>query len=341
MIKNLLLSCTLLASIITFAQRTMPEAEKARLQITEDTLHTLGNQLLDDTVLANRMRSDSFFTRALVRALRAPYSFYYTFDSVETLTIIYPPDSTFRILTWEYYVDEQNFRQKGAIQKNTPDGSLSLIPLFDASEYTENPNDSVRQSSNWIGAIYYKIIQKEYNGKKYYTLLGYDENGYRSTKKWLDVLTFNAQGQPQFGGNYFRFDRRDSLWTPGWQRFNIEYKKEGRGRLMYDEEKDLILFDHLVSESNEPEKKYSYIPDGDYEGLKWEAGKWVHNPNPLQGLALGDGNEPRPDLLMNDNGEVNEGKLDQQSEMNASKKVEAKQIKKKAKVEIPATKRKG
>lgn len=341
MTKNICVILALLLSGVAIAQSAMPVPERIRLQKTEDTLHTLGNQLLDDTLLANRMRSDSFFTRSLVRALKAPYSFYYPFDSLQTLSIIYPADSSFRILTWEYFVDEQNFRQKGAIQKNTADGSLVLFPLFDASEYTQQPNDSVRQSTNWIGAIYYKIIQKEYNGRKIYTLLGYDENGYRSTKKWMDILTFNEQGQPQFGGNYFSFDRRDSLWQAGWQRFNIEYKKEGKARLMYDEEKDLVLFDHLVSESNEGDKKYSYIPDGDYEGLKWEGGKWVHNPNPLPGLALKDGNEPRPDLLMNDNGEINEGKLDEQSEKNAAKKVEAKTIKKRAKVEIPVVKRKG
>lgn len=341
MIKKLILVLMLFNAVYAFAQHHIPVATQKQLAKVEDTLQTLGSQLLDDSVLANRMRSDSFFTRSLVRALKTPNSFYYPFDSVETLTIQYPADSSFRILTWEYFVDEQNFRQKGAIQKNTPDGSLLLFPLFDASEYTENPNDSVRGNNNWIGAIYYKIIQKEYNGKKYYTLLGYDENGFRSTKKWLDVLTFNEKGQPVFGGNYFSFGRQVSLWQPGWKRFNIEYKKQGRGRLMYDEEKDIILFDHLISEVNEPDKKYTYIPDGDYEGLKWEAGKWVYNANPLQGLALKDGEEPKPDLLMNDNGEVNEAKLDEQSAKNAGKKVEAKQIKKKPKVIVPLAKPKG
>lgn len=341
MIKNIFLPVALLLSFASFGQRSLPVAERKQLAKIEDTLDALGNKVMDDLELADRMRSDSLLTRTLVRALKMPYSFYHPFDSVQTLTVTYPADSSFRIFTWQYQINEQNYRQKGAIQKNTPDGSLLLYPLFDASEYSDEPNDSIRQNNNWIGAIYYKIIQKEYNGQKFYTLLGYDENGFRSTKKWVDVLTFNHQGQPQFGGNYFSFDKRDTLWNPGWQRFNIEYKKEGRVRLMYDEEKDLILFDHLISESNEPEKKYSYIPDGDYEGLKWENGKWVHNPNPLQGLALKDGNEPRPDLLMNDNGEINEGKLDEQSEKNAAKKVEAKPVKKKAKVELPAAKRKG
>jgi hypothetical protein len=307
----------------------------------EDTLDALGNKILDDEDVISRIRSDSMFTRSLVRALRTPNSFAYPFDSVEMLTITYPIDSSFRIFTWQYEINEQNIRQKGAIQKKTPDGSLSLFPLFDASEYSDEPNDSVRSATNWIGAIYYKIIQKDYNNQRFYTLLGYDENGFRSTKKWVDVLTFNTAGQPVFGGNYFSFAQQDSLWQPSWQRFNIEFKKEGRARLTYDDETGLILFDHLVSESKEPEKKFTYIPDGDYMGLKWEAGKWVFVENPVTGLTLKDGNEPRPDLLMDDNGAVNEGKLDEQSERNAGKKIEAKPIKRKNKVQLPSTKRRG
>jgi hypothetical protein len=46
--------------------------------------------------------------------------------------------------------------------------------------------------------------------------------------------------------------------------------------MQYDEEMDMIIYDHLISESNEPKKKYTYIPDGDYEGFKWKNGQWVH-----------------------------------------------------------------
>jgi hypothetical protein len=339
--KRILIAACLFAHLSLCAQFVVPVTGKKQLANVEDTLDALGNKMLDDPDLATRLRSDSLFTRSLVRALRMPNSFYYPFDSVETLTIAYPQDSSFRIFTWQYEINEQNYRQKGAIQKRTTDGSLALYPLFDASEYSEAPNDSIRLSSNWIGAIYYKIIQNEYNGQPFYTLLGYDENGFRSTKKWVDVLTFNGQGQPVFGGDYFSFNRQDTVWTPGWKRFNIEFKKEGRARLTYDEEKKVIVYDHLVSESNEPIRKYTYIPDGDYEGLKWEGGKWVHVDNVLEGMTLKDGNEPRPDLLMDDKGDINEGKLDEQSEKNAGKKIEAKPIKRKNKVEVPAAKRKG
>ncbi len=340
--KRILLGASLLLSSTLFAQRKLAVNDSLLLNRIQDTLSDLGGDILEDSIVTDRIRNDDLFTRSLVRALKMPNSFYYPFDSVETMTIQYPKDSSFRIFTWHYEIDEQTFRQKGAIQKNIPDGSLSLFPLFDASEYGDEPNDTVRQASNWIGAIYYKIIQNQLsNGQKVYTLLGYDENGLRSTKKWVDILTFGANGQPQFGGDYFNFGGNDSLWQRSWKRFNIEFKKEGRARLTYDDEKGVIVFDHLVSESKEPEKKYTYIPDGDFEGLKWQNGKWTYVENVLEGIALKEGNEPRPDLLMDDAGGINEGKLNEQSEKNADKKVQAKQIKRNVKVKTPANKPKG
>ena len=46
--------------------------------------------------------------------------------------------------------------------------------------------------------------------------------------------------------------------------------------MVYDDDLNMIIYDHLISESNEPAKKFTYHPDGDYEGFKWVNGKWVH-----------------------------------------------------------------
>jgi len=56
----------------------------------------------------------------------------------------------------------------------TADGSLKLFPLFDHSDYSENPFDSVRKPANWTGTVYYGIVQKSYNNYQYFTLLEYD-----------------------------------------------------------------------------------------------------------------------------------------------------------------------
>jgi hypothetical protein len=56
---------------------------------------------------------------------------------------------------------------------------------------------------------------------------------------------------------------------------------------------DMILYDHLISETNEPQKRYTLIPDGDYEGFVWKNGQWVHI-NKVFTQKLEDGQAPVP-----------------------------------------------
>ncbi len=253
-----------------------------------------------DMIMANfmedRLVADSLFTRSLVRALRTPYSFSYPFDSIATVSKVYAPDSSFRIFTWQFERDESYFRQRGAIQMKMADGSLKLFPLIDMSPFTANPTDSVRSNLNWIGAIYYGIVQKQYNGKAYYTLFGYDDNDIGTTRKWIDVLTFTKDGKPQFGGPFFNYPE-DSIKPPQpAYRFCLEYKKDAHPTLNYDKEMDMIVFDHLVSENDHQSQKYTLIPDGDYEGFVWKNGKWNY-VNKVFTSKLQDGQAPVPQPL--------------------------------------------
>ena len=156
-------------------------------------------------------------------------------------------------------------RQHGAIQMKTADGSLRLFPLIDKSAVTANAEDTVVNNFGWIGAVYYKLVEKHAFGKNYYTLLGYDENNINSNRKIIEILTFN-NGEPIFGGSYFSF-QDNSIKKKYQSRFILEYKKNESPRLTYDPDQDMIIYEHLISESGEPQKKYTYIPDGDYEGL--------------------------------------------------------------------------
>jgi hypothetical protein len=118
--------------------------------------------------------------------------------------------------------------------------------------------------------------------------------GIRSTRKWIEVLTFDQEGKPVFGGPYFSFQAGDPAHPPAnIARFMLEFKKDGGARVTYDPDLDLIIFDHLVSESNEPDKKYTLVSDGDYEGFRWVNGKWVHI-NKVFTQKLQDGQAPVP-----------------------------------------------
>jgi hypothetical protein len=254
-------------------------AQDARMQLQqiEDELKPLAYSILNEDQFIDRFKADSAFTRGLVRALRTPHSFRYRFDSLITISQQYAPDSSFRIFTWQVQMEDMNhFRQKGAIQMRTNDGSLKLIPLFDASKFTEAPFDSVRTNQNWIGAVYYNIIQTSYNNRKYYTLFGYDENDARSSRKWIEVMTFDANGNPQFGGRYFNYREDDIKPKQPAFRFCLEYKKDANAKLNFDPELNMIVMAHLVSEEGDNKKKHTLVPYGTFEGFKWLGGKWVH-----------------------------------------------------------------
>ena len=306
---------------ITSAQKILPVDRKKLIQ-KEDSLRSLASDIILDSLTANRMRSDSLFTRTLVRALQTKNSFYYPFDSVQGISKLYAPDSAFRLFTWNINFDEYYSRQRGAIQMRTSDGSLKLFPLRDFSEFTDNAMDSVRTRSNWIGAVYYDVAETNYNGRNYYTLIGFDNFSAMSNKKWLEVLTFDERNEPVFGGKYFTFDK-DSIKRAPQFRFNLEYKKEARAILKYDDDSKMIIVDHLISETDEPDNKWTYVPDGDYEAFKWQNGKWLHIDK-LYNYKLNDGDAPIPDPLMDIKGLKDEKKLQDKSDKNKPKKKDGK-----------------
>src|SRR5450755_2342628 len=272
----------------------------------QDSLKSFADDIVNAPEPNQRFRADSFFIRMLVRSLKIPNSFYYPFDSLQTISKLYAPDSTFRIFTWRIKKDVYVFLQRGAIQMRTADGSLKLIPLHDVSMFCKKPQDSVRGPNNWIGAIYYRIIQKKFNGIDIYTLLGFDDFTINSNKKWMEVLTFNDQGQAVFGGPYFSF-KNDSAKVSKKEvdRFYIEYKKEASTTFNYDSSLNMIVYDHLISETDEPKRKESYVPDGDYEGFTWQNGQWLH-VSKVFNTTLQEGQFPVEQKILNDAGGVDE-----------------------------------
>lgn len=307
--------------LTTFSQaifsQKITKGDLKELRAKEDTLKEYSYYLNTDSLQEDRMVSDSVFTKTLVRALLVKNSFYYPFDSVIGVSKIYAPDTSFRIITWSLTYDDYYSRQRGAIQMRTADGSLKLFPLRDVSEFTAKAEDSIRTRANWIGAMYYNMVKTQYRGKDYYTLFGFDPHSAQSSMKWIEVLTFNAKKEPVFGGPFFTYEK-DSIPKPPKHRFGLEFKKGARVLVNYIPDEELILVDHLISESDQPELPWTYIPDGDQEGFKWVNGKWMHI-NKVFTFKLQDGQAPNEDPILDKTGNRDEKKLQDKSEKNKKK----------------------
>ena len=112
--------------------------------------------------------------------------------------------------------------------------------------------------------------------------------------------TAHPKGEPVFGGPFFSYEN-DSLPSPTRHRFQIEFKKNARVLVNYIADLNLILIDHLVSENNDPDNKWTYVPDGDQEGFEWKNGKWLHIDKVFN-LKLKDGEAPHEVPILNQRG---------------------------------------
>jgi hypothetical protein len=299
-----LFSCFLI-QFSSSAQR-LSTADKTFLNKKQDSLQQLSDKIVTGINASDRLKADSIFTKVFVRALKTNHSYNFPFDSLYAVSRLYAPDSSFRIFTWQLVINDNVIRQHGAIQMKTADGSLKLFPLIDKSDITDNMADTIANQSGWMGAVYYKIIDTKYQGRTYYTLLGYDENNIRSNKKIIEILSFQ-NGQPMFGARQFSIASGYG-YNNKMARFIMEYKKQASPRLTYDKDLNMIIFEHLVSESNQPNKKWTLIGDGDYEGFKWLDGRWVYI-NKVFSEVTPEGQAPMPAPLRDDKGDLDETKL--------------------------------
>ena len=88
----------------------------------------------------------------------------------------------------------------------------------------------------------------------------------------------------------------------------------------YIEELQMILVDHLVSDNDnaDPDLPWTFVPDGDQEGFKWENGKWVHIDKVFT-YKLQDGLAPVGDPLLDPKGNRDEKKLQEKTDKNKTK----------------------
>ncbi len=281
------------------AQQDSISIEKTPLQVYEDTLAVYAYSIVNAKASNHRFLAVRSFIPTLTKALKEKNSFDYPFERLRTISIQYPKDSTFRIFTWQLYVDSSEYRYYGAIQMNSPD--LQLIPLIDRSFEVQDIEHELLSNDNWYGSLYYNI--KDFNTPegKQYLLFGYDsfenferfeENANKkrelafahsdfqniSKRKIIDVLTIK-NGKATFGAPVFIHLNQKQQPAFTKNRVLLDYSAEAAVTCNYDEFEEMIIFDHLMPmNAVVPGEKAVNMPDGTYEGYKLQNGKWIHIP---------------------------------------------------------------
>lgn len=271
------------------AQNTAEASAPKTMQQMEDTLLIVADSMYHATFAEQRLHYASDFVRLLVRALKTPGSYDYKFERLDDkINVLQAPDNAFRIFNWEIDPGGETRRYYGAVQ--LPGEELKLYGLSDitTSMTQRGLEDSVFKEGRWLGALYYRIIpQTLSDGQKVYTLFGMNSGKLVSNIKLLEVMRLTPEG-PVFGAPIFG---RGSETSPGQpiQRFILEYKKDAQVALNWSDELKAIYFDHLESTVDDPNRKYTYVPEGQIDGFRWQGDNWrfVNDLIPAQNLMDG------------------------------------------------------
>jgi hypothetical protein len=272
-----------------FSQNISPQ-NMEKLKIMEDSLVVSADSMFEAFIPDTRISHSERFAKQLVRTLKIPASCYYPFDTLQKLiNIIYADDNAFRIFNWEITPNNITRRYYGAIQ--LPQEKLKLYGLLDYSEQMgAGAEDSILTGGKWFGALYYRIMSVEVQGHTVYTLFGYNGSAQLTSRKVLDPLIMDERG-PRFGAPIFGVASHN-FPKQRINRFILEYKKGVQASMNWDTTRNVIIFDRLVSLTNDPGRKYTYAPSGGYDGFRWQNGNWAYLQDLIPIQIMRDGEEP-------------------------------------------------
>ncbi|MFN4081671.1 MAG: hypothetical protein ACK4NS_12285 [Saprospiraceae bacterium] len=246
-----------------------------RLQVFEDyaaQLRQLCESLYLDSVAEKRVAAAEAIRRVLPTALSEPDAQRYRFPQIDGLSILAPPDSSFRVFTWQLILNDTVSNYYGILQTTRTD-EPRLIELQDKSPNISEYDLLTERfgPDEWYGAVYYNIRQFDHPtlGRRY-LLFGFNRYGFSERRKLIEVLGFGKNGEIELGAPVFeRKDRRPAY------RVSLTYSAEGAVRLNYDEQYKMILFDHLIPIPNPITGGLVNVTDGSYDGYRLEKGRWI------------------------------------------------------------------
>ena len=203
-------------------------------------------------------------------ALLTENSFDYPFSKVEKVGILTSPNNKLRIITWNIPQAGGNQKYFGFIQTNI-NGDQQIFPLTDNRKQIETPQLQSLSASTWHGALYYYIRNDIIMGQEVFTLFGVDMNNYFSAKRIIETITLTDSGVPQFGLPVFSV--RGNRLT----RIIFEYSARASMVLKWEEENQMIVFDHLSPMRGDYAENYQfYVPDLSYDGFKLTQTGWEY-----------------------------------------------------------------
>jgi len=244
------------------------------------------NQMLDSI---RKEKADSirfrlnqeFFDTLELALLQSHKSFAFT-DSLHLASIV-SDDMKIRVITWNIQQNNgENIYTGFVINQLT--GKIS--PLSTHKSDPQLDQLKIYRNGGWPSAIYYRLIQRKFKSSVSYTLLGWDGLNRRVSRKMADILSFDENGQPVFGGPMFKtkegIQNRIVMEYSANASFTLQYNRQkvmltGVRKSMRNIDDEMIIMDRLAPMNPELEgQRWAYVPVGNiYDGYIFFNGIWT------------------------------------------------------------------
>lgn len=282
---------------VTERDRTapLPQLERELAEIADEVLH---GKNFERKIALNQ----ALFYR-LQAILARPEAYDYSFDSLATVSRLYPEDQSFRIFTWGMADPSGNHTYYGIVQRriDTPAGRVyRAIPLLDRVDRTDDIERAILRDDGWLGALYYTPRNTEFGvltytgtvyqpvqrqGKDplvldkpttYYVLMGINQHDTGSNYKILDVIHFRPDtldhvyfGLPVFYLSPVAVMRKVFKYSEN-SVMTLNYAPTVRKGLFGQKLVNMIVFDQLEAPTTAQQAaRWNYGAGGGVSGLEW------------------------------------------------------------------------
>src|SRR5690606_16957236 len=113
-------------------------------------------------------------------------------------------DKKVRLITWMLPLEDGSFHYQGFVQlRKDKKKPYQFAELTDKSAEISKATSKILKPEEWWGALYYAIITTKHKRQNYYTLLGFDANGFTVQKKVIDCIQIENDRSVTFGAPIF------------------------------------------------------------------------------------------------------------------------------------------
>jgi hypothetical protein len=249
----------------------------------------LAAALSDDEKRAHAEAMERYFEASLAQ----PGAFDYPFSRLNMMKAT-SSDGRLRIFNWNLPYNDGTFRYYGfVVIRNLKTGEWNTIKLTDSEREIEKVEGKFLTPDKWMGALYFEIVPVKHKRKEQsetYVLLGWDGKDNVTTRKVIDAVTVTGPEKIRFGAPIFETPKGTQ------KRMIMEYSHEVSASVKYYPKKKCIVMDHVSPKAPELRGIYAeYGPDGTYDLLEFEKGKWILRENIDVGQFATDDDRPYND----------------------------------------------